>query len=289
MTGPEEEISSSWMSPRPPRSVTPLKCKNLSGGFKYCAACPSCWRLASHLWWRSLSSTYAVPSPPHLSPPVEVGTLISGIRRFLLLARAMEAEFDDQVPHFRPFVADPQVLARICRWCDLVAFSPADCERSALQLLLGLRESGNPRLDDSWYTRPASTFYSSAQGLPISFGACWKLFPALPALSRSGKRHFTLFKQVLKRLGMQNLGSNPAGLRGGVATDFLATYPRHPRTSTTRTMVQRLQERAYFLRTTCVPVDTEARLDSLAELAPVLLASAPLPPPTPTPTFLQWD
>ena len=31
----------------------------------------------------------------------EVGTLILGIRRFLLLAQAMEAEFDDHVPHLR--------------------------------------------------------------------------------------------------------------------------------------------------------------------------------------------
>ena len=36
------------------------------------------------------------------------------------------------------------------------------------------------------------------------------------------------------------------------------------------------------------PADTDARVHTLAELAPVVLLSAPLPPPTPAPAFLQW-
>ena len=285
--------SSSWMSPRPPRSVTQLKCKNLSGGFKYvtCAACPSYWQLASHLWWRSLSSTYAVPSPPQLSPPEEVGTLISGIRRFLLLARAMEAECDDHVPHLRALRRIHQSWPESAGGATLWPSAPPTA--SAYFNSFGIAGIGQPktrrlvvhasrqhvssrvrRIADS-IRRVLGTVPTSARSQPI-WTPC-----LLNVTSRSSNRSSSgsAFKTWAHTRGPTWWGRNR----------FLATYPRHPRTSTTRTMVQRLQERAYFLRTTCAPVDTGARLDSLVELAPVLLASAPLPPPTPTPTFLQWD
>ena len=125
----------------------------------------------------------------------KVGTLISGIRRFLLLARALGAEFDDHVPHLRALwrvhkswvltvpgefrapvnfrvalaatVASllaghlPLALlrllqfhclsrpaeARTCRWCDLVAFSPADCERYPRSFgMVGIGEPETRRL-----------------------------------------------------------------------------------------------------------------------------------------------
>ena len=73
---PVEETSSSSMSPRPPLSATLVKCKHFSDGFKCvtCAACPSYWKLGSHLWWRSLSNTYYVGLlPPQLSLPARLG------------------------------------------------------------------------------------------------------------------------------------------------------------------------------------------------------------------------
>ena len=167
-----------------------------------------------------------------------------------------------------------------------MAFSPADCERYFISFgIVGIRQPKTRRLVvhaprqhvllecaaiASFVRRVLETVPTSAGSQPI-----WTLPP---------ERHFTLFKQVLKRLGQ-----TPPPPTWWGRNRFLATYPPHPRTSTTRTMVQHLQGRAYFLRTTCAPADTGARLDSLVELAPVLLASAPLPPPTPTPTFLQWD
>ena len=129
--------------------------------------------------------------------------------------------------------------------------------------------------------RVLETVPTSARSQPL-----WTLLP---------ERHFTLFGRVLGRLGIQNLGSNPP-INVTRAQQF---YGHVPATSphfddedggpTRKRSNVTLLEGAYFLRTTCVPADTEARLDSLVELAPVLLASAPLPPPTPTPTFLQWD
>ena len=159
-----------------------------------------------------------------------------------------------------------------------MAFSPADCER-LLQLLWDCRNRATQDSTTRGTRAPparSTRVRRDCQFRSALAGNCSHFCPLSADLDTlPPERHFTLFKQVLKRLGTQNR-------REG-------SYPRHPRTSTTRTVVQRLQERAYFLRTTCVPADTEARLDSQVELAPVLLASAPLPPPTPTPACLQWD
>ena len=119
----------------------------------------------------------------------------------------------------------------------------------------------------------------------------------VPALSQPiwtlpPERHLPLFKQVLKRIGVQSLELTPAGLRGGGATDFwlrtrdVPALRRRGRWSNEKTLECYIQEGAYFLGTTSLPAS--ARLNALVELAPVLLASAPLPPPSPTPTFLKW-
>ena len=169
---------------------------------------------------------------------------------------------------------------------------------SATPNSLGLWESGIPKLDDSWSTRPASTFYSSAQGLPISFGACLKLFPPPPAINRSGPCRMNVTSRSSNRSsggsGSKASGSHPpAYVVGGrnrffwLRTRDIPALRRRGRWSNERTLERYLQEGAYFLCTTFVPTDTDARLDSFVELAPILLASAPLPTPTPTPTFLQ--
>ena len=274
----------------------------------------------------------------------EVGTLISGIRRFLLLARAMGAQFDDHVPHLRALwrihkswmltvprefrspvnfrvalactvaslLAGHVLLAllcllqfrcllrpaaaRTCRWCDLVAFSPAECERYPNSFgIVGIGQPTTRRLVvhaprqhvlpecagiANFIRRVQATVPTSVRSQPI-----WTLPP---------ERHLPLFKQVLRRLGIQSLGLAPAGLRGNGATDFwlrtrdIPALRRRGRWSNERTLERYMQERAYFLCTASVPADADARLDTLVKLAPVLLASAPLPPPTTTPTLLQW-
>ena len=186
--------------------------------------------------------------------------------------------------------------ARTCRWCDLVAFSPAECERYPNSFgILGIGQAKTRRLvvhaplparstrvrrDANFIRRVQATVLTSARSQPI-----WTLPP---------ERHLPLFKQVLRRLGIQSLGLAPASLRGGGATDFwlrtrdIPALRRRVRWSNERAIEGNFQEGAYFLCTTSVPADADARLDSLVELAPFLLASAPLPPPTPTPTLLQW-
>ena len=158
------------MSPHPPLSASLLKCKNLSDGFKYVtgAACSSFWKLLSLVEVTVEDPRAAFASAAHSSG--EVGTLISGIQRFLLSlmttshtsvlcggstslgcsqsqessARLCTSAWRSLVPSLRSSaghvpLARPCLLqlhcllrpaeARTCRWCDLVAFSPAECER----------------------------------------------------------------------------------------------------------------------------------------------------------------
>ena len=217
----------------------------------------------------------------------EVGTLISGIRRFLLLPPQWRLSSmttsHTSVLLWLIHKSWPESAGGATLWPSVPLTA------SAYFNSFGIAGIGQPKTRRlvvharrqyvllectgiaNFVRRLLETVPTSARSQPI-----WTLPP---------ERHFTLFKQVLKRLGQP---PPPLPNMWWGRNRFLATYPRHPRTSTTRTMVQHLQERAYFLRTSFVPADTDARLDSLVELAPVLLASAPLPPPTPTPTFLQW-
>ena len=120
------------------------------------------------------------------------------------------------VPRRVPLASELPRGARLCRrfaprcscssrtsMSSAVSLSPATSGSQNLQVVrpCGLqprRVRALPQLLwDSWHragqdstTRgpraSASTFYSSAQGLPISFSACKQLFPPQPALNRSG-------------------------------------------------------------------------------------------------------
>ena len=100
---PEEETSSSSMSPRPQRCGTQLSWKFLNDGFEFvtCTDCPNSWKLKlASLVGVTVEYQRGALASAALSSG-EVGSVISGIRRFLLLARALGAEFDDHVPHLR--------------------------------------------------------------------------------------------------------------------------------------------------------------------------------------------
>ena len=270
------------MSPRPPRSVTLPQCQKLSGRPKYgtCTACPTYWRLASRLLWPSLSSSYARPSPPQLSPLSRWAPSFRAFGDFCCSPSHCGLEFDDHVPHTLVFCdrstslgssqsrslppllrSSPEtflthfcvfcsftVSCDFCRWCDLVAFSPADHERNPDSF--GLVGIGQPKTRRLVVHAHRQHVLLECAELPISFGACWKLFPPLPALSRSGP----CFLNVTSR--SSNRSSSGSAFKIGGLTRrptwwgrnrFLATYPRHPRTSTTRTVVQRLQGRSVLL------------------------------------------
>ena len=173
-----------------------------------------------------------------------------------------------------------------------MAFSPAERERYTNSF--GIVGIGQPKTQRLVVHAPRQHVLLERAGIATFI---WRVQTTVPTSARSQpiwtlppERHLPLFKQVLRRLGIQSLGLAPAGLRGGCATDFwrrtrdVPALRRRGRWSNERTLERYLQEGAYFLCTASVPADADARLDSLMKLAPVLLASAPLP----TPTLLQW-
>ena len=258
----------------------------------------------------------------------EVGTLISGIRKFLQHARAFGAEFGDHVPHlcalrrvhkswvltvpgeFRrlrtPVLLSPplslrslQVTSR-SRFCLLqfhcllrpehsggATLWPVPPKVSATPAFLEWLVSESLRHDGWWCTRPANTSCPSVRGSPTSVAACLMFSPGVPSHSQSGppppEQHILLFKHFLKRVGLQS--PRQAWRR---RDRFLASHPRCAGAPKTWSVVQQKDARTIpagrglLSLHHLLPADTSARLDALVELAPVLLASAPLPPPTPT-------
>ena len=148
-------------------------------------------------------------------------------------------------------------------------------------------DCGNRATQDSTTRGPRSPPGRSTQVRGIAnFIRC--VVETVPTSARSQpiwtlpERHLPLFKQVLSRLGIQSLRLASAGLRSVGATDFwlrtrdIPALRRRGRWSNERTLERYRQEGSYFLRSTYVPADTDARLDSLVALAPVRLSHRPL-------------
>ena len=183
------------------------------------------------------------------------GTLVTVLRRLVLLAVSLGASVPDSALHFR-------VLWRLHKsW--LLAVPPEF--RTFVDFKLALAAAVFATVPGENET-PAGSRQSPARARRVSGG--------VSLCSGSGAQHDADFQAVPRRLGLINSPFTLAGFRGGGATDYFLrcryapALRRRGRWSSEKTVERYVQEGVYFLESLSFPTRAANLMAELSDLAP---------------------